>query len=99
MIFHTFGNNENKAVMLIHGMLTPWQIWEDAVSVLSKDYFVIVPELDAHTEDKPSRFISVEKEAEQLKEYLIKNHNGELYALCGLSMGGRIAATLAGMMA
>lgn len=97
MIVHTFGNNENKAVMLIHGMLNPWQIWEDAVSVLSKDYFVIVPELDAHTEDKPSRFISVEKEAEQLKEYLIKNHNGELYALCGLSMGGRIAATLAGM--
>ena len=97
MIVHTFGNNENKAVMLIHGMLNPWQIWEDAVSVLSKDYFLIVPELDAHTEDKPSRFISVEKEAEQLKEYLINNHNGELYALCGLSMGGRIAATLAGM--
>ena len=76
MIVHTFGNNENKAVILIHGMLNPWQIWEDAVSVLSKDYFLIVPELDAHTEDKPSRFISVEKESEQLKEYLIKNHNG-----------------------
>lgn len=41
MIFHTFGNNENKAIMLIHGMLTPWQIWEDAVSVLSNDHFVI----------------------------------------------------------
>ena len=97
MIFHTFGNSENNAVMLIHGVLNPWQIWEDAVSVLSNDYFVIVPELDAHTEDKPSRFISVEKEAEQLRDYLVKNHNGELYALCGLSMGGRIAATLAGM--
>ena len=97
MIFHTFGNSENNAVILIHGMLNPWQIWEDAVSVLSKDYFVIVPELDAHTEDKPSRFTSVEKEAEQLRDYLVKNHNGELYALCGLSMGGRIAATLAGM--
>ena len=97
MIFHTFGNSENKAIMLIHGMLTPWQIWEDAVSVLSNDYFVIVPELDAHTEDKPSRFTSVENEAEQLRDYLIQNHNGELYALCGLSMGGRIAATLAGV--
>lgn len=97
MIFHTFGNNENKTIMLIHGMLTPWQIWEDAVSVLSKDYYVVVPELDAHTEHKPSRFTSVENEAEQLRDYLIENHNGELYALCGLSMGGRIAAALAGM--
>lgn len=97
MIFHTFGNSDNKAVMLLHGMLTPWQIWEDAVSVLSKDHFVIVPELDAHTEDKPSRFTSVENEAEQLRDYLIHNHNGELYALCGLSIGGRIAAALAGM--
>ena len=30
MIFHTYGNKENKAVVLIHGMLTPWQIWNYA---------------------------------------------------------------------
>ena len=63
MIFHTFGNAESKAIMLVHGMLTPCQIWEDAVAALSKEYYVIVPELDAHTEDMPSRFTSVEKEA------------------------------------
>ena len=96
MLFHTFGNKDNKAVMLIHGMLTPWQIWEDAASVLSKEYYVVVPELDAHTEDKPSRFSSVEKEAEQIRDYIVQNLSGRLYALCGLSMGGRIAATVAG---
>lgn len=97
MIFHTFGNKDNKAIMLLHGMLTPWQIWEDAVSVLSKEYYVIVPELDAHTEDMPSRFSSVENEAEQIRDYIIHNFGGKLYALYGLSMGGRIAATVAGM--
>ena len=30
MIFHTFGDNHNLAILLIHGVLTPWQIWEDA---------------------------------------------------------------------
>lgn len=97
MIFHTFGNKKNKAIMLLHGMLTPWQIWEDAVSVLSKEYYVVVPELDAHTEDMPSRFSSVENEAEQIRDFILQNLGGKLYAFCGLSMGGRIAATLAGM--
>lgn len=30
MNFHTFGNKEGSAVILIHGMLTPWQIWNKA---------------------------------------------------------------------
>jgi hypothetical protein len=31
-------------------MLTPWQIWNTAAERFSKDHYVIVPELDAHTE-------------------------------------------------
>lgn len=97
MIFHTYGNNNTDVIVLIHGMLNPWQIWEDAVSFFSKKHCVVVPELDAHTEDESSRFISIENEADQLRDYLIRQFNGELFAICGLSMGGRIAATLAGM--
>ena len=48
MIFHTYGDKGNKAVVLIHGMLTPWQIWNTAAERFSKDHYVIVPELDAH---------------------------------------------------
>lgn len=97
MIFHTFGNGENGVIVLLHGMLTPWQIFEDAANALSEDYCVIVPELDAHTEEQPSRFRSVGDEAEQLRAYLTEHFGGEVYAVCGLSMGGRIAAVLAGM--
>jgi len=97
MVFHTFGNKENKVMMLIHGMLTPWQIWEEAAAYFSKDYYVIVPELDAHTEDESTLFESVEKEAEQIAKYLTDNFGGNIHALCGLSMGGRIAATVAAM--
>ena len=97
MIFHTFGDQNNKVILLIHGMLTPWQIWEDATSHFSKDYYVVVPELDGHTEDATSQFLSVESEAEQIREYVLRKFNGKIHALCGLSMGGRIAAVLAGM--
>ena len=49
MIFHTFGDDHNPAILLIHGVLTPWQIWEDAIRQFSKESCVIVPALDAHT--------------------------------------------------
>ena len=97
MKFHTFGNEKNKVIVLIHGMLTPWQIWEDAAEYFSKDYYVVIPELDGHTEEEVSEFISVEEEAEQIRRYLIKCFGGKVHAICGLSMGGRIAATLTGM--
>ncbi len=95
MIFHTYGNKENKAVVLIHGMLTPWQIWNYASKRFSKDYYVIVPELDAHTEVTPTVFHSVEEEASKIAEYIKQELDGKVFLLAGLSMGGRIAATLA----
>ncbi len=95
MIFHTFGNKANKAVVLIHGMLTPWQIWNTAIEKFKDDYYVIVPELDAHTEEEPTVFNSVEEEADKIREYIIKELDGQVFLLAGLSMGGRIAATIA----
>lgn len=95
MQFHSFGNKENKAVILIHGMLTPWQIWNKAAEVFSGEYHVIVPELDGHTENAKSTFISVKDEVQKLTEYIREELNGEVYLLAGLSMGGRIAAQIA----
>lgn len=95
MIFHTYGDKGNKAVVLIHGMLTPWQIWNTAAERFSKDHYVIVPELDAHTEETPTVFHSVEEEAQRIIEYINSELNGHVFLLAGLSMGGRIAATVA----
>ena len=95
MIFHTYGNKDNKAVVLIHGMLTPWQIWNTAIKKFKRDYYVIIPELDAHTELNPTMFHSVEEEAVKIHDYLMEQLDGKVFLLAGLSMGGRIAATLA----
>lgn len=95
MKFHTFGDETHEAVLLIHGMLTPWQIWNEAIEYFRKDYFVIVPELDAHTEEEISLFQSVEAEVEKIKKYILNTTNGKVFLVCGLSMGGRIATILA----
>ena len=97
MIFHTFGDASKKPVLLIHGMLNPWQLWEEAAEHFSKECYVIVPELDAHTEEETSTFVSVDDEAKAIREYVINEFGGKLFMICGLSMGGRIAATIAGL--
>ncbi len=38
MVFHTFGNKENSVAVLIHGMLTPWQIWGKTKIIVFKGY-------------------------------------------------------------
>ena len=95
MVFHTYGNKENKAVVLIHGMLSPYQIWNKVVQEFAGSHYVIVPELDGHTEDETSTFKSVEDEARKITEYITKELNGEVYLLAGISMGGRIASEVA----
>lgn len=91
MEFHTFGDKNNKAVVLIHGVLTPWQIWERQIAVLKEKYYVVVPALDGHIEEYESEFISVEDEAKQIENYIANEQIKTIFALCGLSMGGVIA--------
>ena len=38
MIFHTFGNDSCEAILLIHGMLNPWQIWKEVSIEQSQAY-------------------------------------------------------------
>nr|MCR4689119.1 alpha/beta hydrolase [Saccharofermentans sp.] len=95
MIFHTFGNKEGKTVLLIHGVLTPWQIWSDYIDSFKGEFFVVVPELDAHTQGGPSSFVSAEDEASRISSYIREELGGKVCLLAGLSMGGYIAATIA----
>ena len=95
LVFHTYGKADGQVILLLHGMLTPYQIWGTAAEAFSRNCRVIVPELDAHTENAPSSFRSIADEAEQLRAYIKANCGGHVFAVCGLSMGGRIAAVLA----
>ena len=95
MVFHTYGNKENSAVIFIHGMFTPYSIWNKAVQEYAGEHYVIVPELDGHTEDEASTFISVDDEVKKLEVFISSELNGKVYLLAGLSMGGRIVSELA----
>lgn len=80
-------------MFLIHGMLTPWQVWQPQISAFSPDYRIIVPALSAHTEEAPSEFVSLEAEADTLEQYCTEQQITEIAVLCGMSLGGAIAQT------
>lgn len=96
MRFHEFGDKNDKIIILIHGVLTPWQIWQEQIDFFKEKYFVIVPALDAHVEEEASEYISVEQEAKCIEEYVCSNYGSKVFAVCGLSMGGAIANVLFG---
>lgn len=91
MKFHTFGEPTSPVMLLIHGMLTPWQVWTDQINAFSGSFYVIVPELDGHTEEEVSSFESIEAEAEAIEDYLLERDLTSISAVCGMSMGGAIA--------
>lgn len=94
MKMHLYGSSEKPKMLLIHGILTPWQIWEPQVQYFKDRYQVYVVELDGHTQDKASRFVSVEAEAEKIEKYCEDREIDAFDVVCGLSMGGVIAYTL-----
>ena len=91
MKLHEFGNVNAPTMVLIHGVLTPWQIWEAQIRSFEKDYHIFIVALSAHTEEEASEFISLEAEVSGIITALQAHDVTEIHALCGLSLGGVIA--------
>lgn len=91
MKFHTFGNPANPVMLLIHGILTPWQVWQPQIDAFEKNYYIHVVALDAHTEEETSEFVSLENEVEQIESYCKAQSISSIDVLCGMSLGGAIA--------
>lgn len=80
MKFHTFGSINKPKIILIHGTLTPWQMWETQIEYYKKKYCVIVPALNGHQEEQKSEFYSIEQEAQNIEKYCIDNNIKEIFA-------------------
>ncbi|MDL2310402.1 alpha/beta hydrolase [Peptostreptococcaceae bacterium OttesenSCG-928-C18] len=91
MIIHKFGDINSPVMMLIHGVLSPWQIWEEQIKYFQEKYFVLVVALNAHTEEKYSDFVSLEQEVAEIENYCKENSIDIIDVVCGVSLGGKIA--------
>lgn len=96
MVFHTFGEIGNAKMILVHGVMQPWQTWQDAIDHFSHSYYVIVPALDGHDgqDGAENEYISLDQQAEKIENWCIENVGNEISALCGTSMGGAVCAQI-----
>ncbi len=94
MRMHEFGPQDAPAVLLIHGVLQPWQTLQAHAEALTDRYRVLVPALNGHVEEEATAFHSLEEEAAQLADWLLAHGIGHLHAACGFSMGGAVANVL-----
>lgn len=91
MIINKFICGGKPVMVLIHGMLTPWQIWTPQIEYFKSNYNIYAVALNTHTENTASEFVSVPAEAEEIIQYFrVKNINA-IDVLCGMSFGGKIA--------
>lgn len=91
MQFYEFSEDNEKTLMLIHGMATTWKMsFSSLIQEASKYYHLIVVALDGHNEEEKAEFISLEEEAEKIEKYVMNKHSGKLHVVYGSSLGGTI---------
>ncbi len=91
MLVHEFIDGNKPIMVLIHGLLTPWQVWTPQIDAFKTHYNIYAIALNAHTEENSSEFVSVLAEAEGIIKYFENNGIDSVDVLCGISLGGKIA--------
>lgn len=81
---------EKPVIMLIHGMgCTGEHSFKVVKEKLENDYKVVIVCLDGYDDEK-NTFTSITDQAKKIADYIIKNHNGKIHMILGMSMGGFI---------
>lgn len=94
MKFLEYGNASAPTILMIHGMgMTAECSFGYAVEHLKDRYHILLACLDGY-DDTGSTFTSIKNQAAQIADYLAKNHDGKVFTVLGMSMGGFIAIEL-----
>ncbi len=91
MIVHEFIQGNKPIMVLIHGVLTPWQVWTEQINFFKGKYNIYAVALNAHTEEVASKFVSLSDESEEIISYFTEKNILNIDVLCGISLGGKIA--------
>lgn len=84
-----YGKENRNVILLLHGGGLSWWNYREEAERLQKDYHVILPILDGHAESDKD-FISIEKNASEVIQYIDENYGGSVLLIGGLSLGAQI---------
>lgn len=95
MKVYTFGNKQNKCIMLIPGTCCHWKkTFGEIIPLLEKDYFVNVVSFSGFDETTNDIFISMLDETKKIEDYIKENLNGTVDLVYGSSLGGSFVGLL-----
>lgn len=84
-----YGDRSRETVILLHGGGLSWWNYRDAAKRLEDRFHVILPVLDGHA-DSDSGFVSIEKNADEIIDFIDRSCGGRVLLIGGLSLGGQI---------
>lgn len=95
MKFFEFGKENNELMVLLHGGGTCYKGAVPTAKCLAEKFHVVLVAYDGFNPSEPeTEFVSVMDEAEQISEYILKNYNGKIDVLYGVSFGTRVILEL-----
>ena len=94
MIFHEFGCENEKILLMFHGSCMTWDMYEEAIGVMAEKIHVIIPAITGHDVSIKEDFTSVEEVVSKTEDWLIKRGYQQIEGIYGLSMGGGMAIRL-----
>lgn len=96
MTISEFGIQNRDVIIFLHGGgLSGWNFEEEA-RMLENRYHVILPVLDGHG-GSDRNFTTIEDNAEEIINYVKKNHGGSVLMMGGLSLGAQVLLEILSM--
>ncbi len=95
MNFIYFGDKSNKSILFIHGMASTAMLCYEPILNYLSDYYVILAEVDGHSKQL-GELISLEKNCDEIENFIRTHLSGNLYCLSGFSMGATMAVEIIG---
>ncbi len=93
MKFYEFGTENEKTLILLHGMCQKWQSVYEQLKELQTEYHLILPVLTGYSLDD-TNYVSFADECRQLEEYVCDKYNGKIHGVYGISQGATILSEL-----
>ncbi len=94
MRFEEYGTKGAPTLLLIPGLGVSHEIFFPLIELLHEKFHIIAAQVDGFTIGHPTRFTSIDDQAEQIIAHITTHHNGHLECAYGLSLGGKILSRI-----
>lgn len=96
MKVYSFGDKQNKTIMLIPGTCCHWQkTFGHVIPLLEKEFYVLCVSFDGFDETENTVFQNMIDETEKMENYILEYLDGQIDIIYGCSLGGSFVGLLA----